>query len=62
LREKIIANGVKNLREFGYPNVNEQNIFTDIIYRQFFKRMLEDNIGFGHDKLINEMISEIKEE
>jgi hypothetical protein len=45
LREKLIENGIKNLKEFGYPSVDRENIFTDLIYSKFFISMLKDNLG-----------------
>ena len=61
MREKLIAAGVKNLKEWGYPEVTAETILTDIIYSGFFKSMLEDNIGHSLeiDKVINELIEEI---
>lgn len=41
-REFLIQAGIKNLKQFGYPNVTQNNIVTDMIYGQFFKRMLEE--------------------
>lgn len=43
-RGQLLKAGVKNLKEFGYPAVDEKNILTDIVYSQFFKGMLEDTI------------------
>lgn len=52
IREKVIAAGVKNLKEFGYPDVNEHNILTDEVYSQFFESMLRDNImNLEHTRL-----------
>ena len=45
MRYKIIETGVRNLKEFGYPNASKNNILTDPIYSAFFKSMLEDNLG-----------------
>jgi len=45
IRQKLIQNGVANLKEFGYPDVNETNILTDLIYKEFFIGMLEENIA-----------------
>lgn len=53
----IIQNGINNLKEFGYENVNEDNIFTDVIYSQMFKRMLESNKG--QDDRIDHVIDDI---
>lgn len=41
----LISAGVKNLKEFGYPSVNNENIVTDTVYSEFFKSMLKDNLG-----------------
>lgn len=56
----LVTAGVKNLREFGYPDVNAENILTDKIYSAFFKSMLNDNLGKGYDKDINALLEEIK--
>lgn len=60
MRYKIIEAGVRNLKEFGYPNASKDNILTDPIYSAFFKSMLEDNLGKGADEAINQLLSEIK--
>lgn len=52
MKNEIIENGVKNLKEFGYPNVNSENIFTDEIYRAFFKSMLKDSMDMTTNKTI----------
>jgi len=58
MKDKLIAAGVKNLKEFGYPSCNKDNILTDMIYSQFFLSMLKDNKGHGKelDKAIDELI------
>ena len=63
IKKTLIENGVKNLKEYGYPSVNNENILTDIIYSQFFKSMLEDNKGFDAavDAAINNLMAEIDE-
>lgn len=43
VRNSILRAGVKNLKEFGYPDTNAENILTDYLYRKFFKSMLEDD-------------------
>lgn len=40
MENKLIEAGVRNLKEFGYPSVNAENILTDEIYKAFFERML----------------------
>lgn len=54
IQQKLITAGIKNLKEFGYPKVNADNILTDIIYKGFFKSILIDNKGNG--KQIDEAI------
>ena len=62
MKEKLIAAGVKNLQEFGYPNCTKDNILTDMVYKEFFKSMLKDNLGKAGkivDNAINELIAVI---
>lgn len=47
METKLIDAGVKNLRAFGYPGADKDNILTDPIYRAFFSSMLKDNKGLG---------------
>ena len=63
IRDSLIEGGIKNLKEYGYPAVNEENILTDVIYSGFFKSMLDDNKGFSAavDAAINNLIAEIDE-
>jgi hypothetical protein len=44
LRTELISAGVKHLREFGYPKCDPTNILTTMIYRTFFKSMLEGTV------------------
>ena len=62
IKNHLIKAGVKNLREYGYPEVNEQNILTDEVYKAFFESMLEDNKGARADvdKVIDELLLELK--
>lgn len=61
IREGLIKAGVKNLKEFGYPGANENNILTDMVYKVFFSKMLEENLGkmLSADKDIKELLKEI---
>lgn len=61
-RNVLIAAGVKNLKEFGYPQVTKENILTDKIYSGFFKSMLEENLGSSDeiDEVINELLSDLE--
>lgn len=58
-RDKIIEAGVRNLKTYGYPNVDSANILTDAIYSAFFRSMLEDNKGKGADRVINSLLAEL---
>ena len=58
MRDKLIANGVRNLKEFGYPAVTKENILTDYVFAAFFKSMLQENLGLGADDVINQLIAE----
>ncbi len=44
MRDRLVKAGIKHLREFGYPSVDETNILTDYVFRKFFKKMLEGTI------------------
>lgn len=59
MKDKLISAGVKNLREYGYPECNKDNILTDQIYKAFFASMLKDNKGNGDsiDKVIDELLA-----
>jgi hypothetical protein len=61
IKKHLISAGVKNLKEFGYPDVNAENILTDLIYSQFFAEMLNSNIGSSEkiDKAINQLLEQI---
>lgn len=62
IKAGLIAAGVKNLNEFGYPHCTAKNILTDAIYQAFFLRMLEDNTGkrADIDAAIADLIEQIK--
>lgn len=59
MKDKLITAGVKNLREFGYPHCDKNNILTDAVYKAFFASMLKDNKGHGAaiDKTIDELLA-----
>ena len=59
-REMLLTAGVRNLKEFGYPDVSTANILTDEIYSVFFAKMLEENRGRGVDPTITELLAEIE--
>lgn len=62
MEEKLIAAGVKNLREYGYPDCNKDNITTDIIYKYFFIAILKENKGINEsvDIAIDNLIAKCK--
>lgn len=60
IEKHLIKAGVKNLREFGYPDCTEENILADPIYSAFFKSMLEENKGKGVDKEINSLLARME--
>jgi hypothetical protein len=60
IKAKLIENGVKNLKTFGYPDCDKDNILTDKIYSRFFKGMLEDNKGHGFDAEIESILADIE--
>lgn len=50
-REQLIEAGVHNLKQFGYPTVNAENILTDMIFKEFFKSMLKDTFEEFSDQV-----------
>lgn len=60
-KDQLIAAGVRNLKEFGYPDVTRDNILTDMIFRKFFRSMLEGTFGRGADVVVNALLREIDE-
>ena len=61
IKEHLLKAGVKNLKEFGYPEVTTETILTDEVYKEFFKSMLEENLGNGKqvDEVINQLLSDV---
>lgn len=59
IRQVLINNGIKNLNEFGYPDVNEHNLLTDLIYASFFQSMLKQSREIATSKSMNDIVSEI---
>lgn len=61
MRKKLIESGVRNLRAYGYPGCNADNILTDRIYSAFFASMLKDNKGHSADldAVINGLLEDI---
>ena len=61
IREHLLKAGVKNLKEFGYPEVTSETILTDEVYKEFFKSMLEEILGNGKqvDEVINQLLLEV---
>lgn len=63
LRKQLIENGVRNLREFGYPGCTADNIVTDSLYRAFFINMLGESRGKNPrvDQEIDKLLKEIED-
>lgn len=62
IREKLIKDAVKDLQRWMFPKVSPNNIFNDLTYAYFFKRILEKQIGLNEqiDVVIHEMLYELK--
>lgn len=62
IRAHLISAGVKNLRTYGYPKVNADNILTDQVYAAFFVGMLKDNRGHAPDvdRAIDDLLTELE--
>jgi len=54
----LIEAGIKNLKEFGYEQVDKGNILTDDVYPMFFRSMLNDNLGKA-GKLVDNAILDL---
>lgn len=62
----LINAGIRNLKEFGYPDVNKDNILTDYVYSQFFLSMLKETLenSLGRKEVIaacEKVIAKIQE-
>lgn len=58
---KMLLNaGVKNLNEFGYPGCNADNITSDMLYKSFFEKMLEETKGRGYDDEVNDLLEKCR--
>lgn len=62
IREKLIKDGVKDLRKWIFPHVNEKNIFTDLTYSYYFEIFLKRNKGLNKDidAVINKLLFDVK--
>ena len=60
VRERLLAAGVRNLKQYGYPSVDAENILQDQIYSMFFRSMLNDNLGAGDQ--IDAVIKSLRDE
>lgn len=61
IQSMLIRNGVRNLKEFGYPDCTSENILTEELFANFFLSMLNDNLGISAniDIAIKELIAEV---
>lgn len=62
IKTYILQKAVKNIRAFGYPDANEENIMTDSICAPMFKVMLEGHLPLSNTQtqtVIYEILSKI---
>jgi hypothetical protein len=59
MAEKLIKQIVNRLRNFGFVNVNEDNIATDEVYSQYFLKILNEKLGENAeaDLVINKLLT-----
>jgi hypothetical protein len=64
MRSILIGQGVRKLKLFGFRNVTKENIMNDEVYRLYFERILNSNLGVraADDETITELIAEIKKD
>ena len=63
IQTQLIKAGIKALKEYGYPNVTEDNIISDYIYSSFFRELLyrsKDLHGGILNKDIELLVTEIE--
>ena len=48
-KDKLLDKGVEKLRNFGFINVNRNNVFHDEVYKYYFKRFLAFMLGQNDD-------------
>lgn len=62
IREKLINDAIKDLQRWIFPNVNTNNIFSDLTYSYFFTKILEKRKGVNDqvDVVIDELLYELK--
>ena len=62
IKSELIEQGVKKLKLFGFTNVTEENIMQDEVYRLYFERILNSNLGDRPDidEEIIELIAQLK--
>jgi len=53
LRMKLLEAGAANLRQFGYPSATADKIMGSLVFRSFFKRMLEDEENVGKSATVD---------
>jgi hypothetical protein len=46
-KDELLKVAVAGLRNFGYPECNEVNIFTDAIYSRFFVKQIQTTLSSG---------------
>lgn len=60
-REKLVDIGIEKLKNFGFINVNKNNVFVDEVYKYHFKKFMSIMLGQNEnlDIAIKELFSNI---
>jgi hypothetical protein len=60
IRLNFISSGVKKIKNYGFTKVTEDNIISDSLYKEFFKKFLLSNVA-QDEKTINVIAGLLKE-
>lgn len=60
-KERLIDIGIEKLKNFGFINVNKNNVFDDEVYKYHFKKFISIMLGQNEnlDIAIKELFSSI---
>ena len=56
-REKLVDTGIEKLKNFGFINVNRDNVLVDEVYKYHFKKFL--SIMLGQDENLDVAIKNL---
>jgi len=48
-KDKLLESGIEKLRNFGFVNVNKNNVLKDEVYKYYLKRFLTFMLGQSDD-------------